>query len=356
MINRRNVTKGLVAASLAPLLARSAFAQSASLDGTTIRYATYGGYWQEQIQALVGVHLEEMGAKMEYITGTPRDHLAKLIAARNADAPFEVMELADDLRADIQRSGSLAKIDYDNIPNAKVLLANQREPDMVANYVTCECMVYNTEKFAEAGLEPPETFESLFDPKLQGHVSFPDLSYGNVNPLVGMAWEFGGGDESNIDGGFEAVKRLKPASFFTTSADLATQFRSGDIWVAFWHAGWAARLLRAGVPVATTFPKVKDKVGMISLGWLGIAGKTPNQAGAEKFIDLFLTKEAQETLCRESGIVPVNPDAAAALQDDPLLKKVMLLSPEQIDNTYYPDWSKINMTEWTRKWNEMVIE
>jgi hypothetical protein len=34
----------------------------------------------------------------------------------------------------------------------------------------------------------------------------------------------------------------------------------------------------------------------------------------------------------------------------------LLLSPEQIGNLYYMDWSNFNMSEWTKKWNRSVAQ
>lgn len=356
MITRRQLNAGLLGAALAPAFASTSSARDKPFEGITLRFGTYGGYWQQQLHELVGTQLEKMGAKMEYVTGTPRDNLAKLIASRGQEPPIDLMELTDSIRTDLQKSGFLVPLNYDNIPNAKPLIANQREKDLVSNWVTDECVVYNTEKFKEAGLPPPEKFEDLFNPKLAGHVSFPEMSYGGViNALIGLTNEFSGGDETNIDAGLDAVKKLNPATFYKTSADLSTQFKSGDIWVAIWHAGWAVRLRKAGLPIGTTHPKVKGKTGMVALGWLGAIKGGRSQKAAETFMNLYLSTPVQETLCRANGIVPVNPDAAVKLQDDPLLKEMMLLTPEQIANAYYADWSKVSMAQWGQKWNRVVL-
>ena len=340
-------------------LSSSAFAEEKRFDGVTLRVATFGGYWQEQLHNLIGVQLEELGATVEYVTGTPRDNMARLIAGRGqAEPPFDVMEYTDSIRNDMSSSGVLAPLDYGNIPNAAPLLESQRLSDMVAHYVTIEGIVYNKEKFDELGLPVPDSFSALYDPKLAGHVSFPEMSYGGViNALIGLTNEFDGGDESNIDAGLAAVRELQPATFFRTSVDLSTQFQSGDIYAAIWHAGWAVRLRRAGLPLAVAYPKIKDKTGMIQLGWIGKIDGTRHSEAAEFFIDKYLSQDVQTAMLQPNGIVPVNPEAAEAMRaNDELAAELMLLTPEEIEGAYYPDWSKISMSEWGAKWNREILQ
>lgn len=360
MKNRREISRRTILASGGAMLAGTVFsrarAQGTRLDGATLRIGTYGGSWREKIHALIGAELERSGAKVEYVIGNPRDNMAKLVAARGqATPPFDVMELTDAVKSDAEASGFLAPLDYSRIPNSAAIEQPHKSPSAVATWVSVEGLVYNIDKFKELGLPRPERFGDLFNPKLAGHVSFPDLNYGGVvNALIGFANEFGGGDETNLDPGFEAVKRLNARSLYKSSVELSTQFKSGDIWVAVWHAGWAVRMRRAGLPLGTTYPKIKNKTGMIQLGWAGIIRGTPQQAAAEAFINRYLDVAVQEDLAIANGVVPINKAAAAKLSSDPLLKELMLLTPEEVANAYYADWSKVSMSGLSDKWNRMI--
>jgi putative spermidine/putrescine transport system substrate-binding protein len=332
-------------------------AQEKRFDGVTLRVGTYGGSWRDLIQKLIGAELERRGAKIEYVVGNPRDNLAKLIAARGQTPPFDVIELTDSVKTDAVGSGFLQPIEFDHIPNAKVLDPKYHNPVTVGTWVSVEGLVYNAEKYKELGLPAPTKFGDLFDPKLAGHVSFPDIHYGGVvNGLIGFAWEFAGGDERNIDVGLEWVKKLKPASYYKSSVDLSAQFKSGDIWAAVWHAGWALRMNRAGLPLATAYPKIKDKVGMIQLGWIGIIKGTKQAEAAEFFINRYLDATVQKELADQNGVVPLNAEAAKDLASDPLLRKLMLVTPQEIADAYYADWSLVSMSALGDKWNRMIAQ
>jgi len=43
-------------------------------------------------------------------------------------------------------------------------------------------------------------------------------------------------------------------------------------WAAPWHAGWAVRVKRTNVPLAMSFPKVKDRQGIIASGMVEMIG------------------------------------------------------------------------------------
>jgi hypothetical protein len=96
MIMRTHLTSGLAAASiLLAALGGPAAAQQPRFDGVTLRVATFGGGWQTAVHDFMGIEVEKRGGKVEYIPSPPRESLAKLIAARGREAPFDVVEMAD---------------------------------------------------------------------------------------------------------------------------------------------------------------------------------------------------------------------------------------------------------------------
>lgn len=324
------------------------------LDGVTLRVATWGGSWKDAIHELIGRELEKRGAKVEYVIGNPRDNLNKLIAARGRDVPFDVMEVDEPVKPQLLEGQFLEELNYATLPGSRDLDPGQRDRYTVTTLLTEEGTVYNVKKFEEQGIPKPERFKDLFHPKLAGRVSFPDINVGMaINGIVGFAVE-GGGSETNIEPGLELIKKLQVASFYKSSVELSTKFNSGDVWAAWWHAGWALRVKRAGVPVAVSFPKVKDKQGMAQTVFAAIPKGTKARRAAEAFIDRYLDPEVQVEMAKKTGVVPVKKAALAKLADDPEIRDVMLLHPAQIRNLYYIDWSKVNIGEWVNKWNRVI--
>ena len=350
---------GLIGTALGCVLAAGAggWAQEPRLDGVTLRVATWGGGHRDFIKEKVAPELEKRGAKVEFVAGSPAENLSKLIAARGRPAPFDVVEMIDSVVPDFVEGGFLQKINLDSIPNKQYLQTFQYDEYKVADWVTQEGIVYNAEKFKELGIPAPTKYSDLYNPKLRGKVIFPDVGSGGwVHAVVGMAVT-NGGSEAKIDPGLGAIKeQLKPRSFFSGSGDTEiTEFKNGDVWAAYMHAGWAVQMHKKGIPfVKSAHLALGPKRGMVKLGYWGIVKGTPAAKAAEAYINTFISPDVQDYMTRNRGLVAVNSEALKRLATDPLLSEMLLLKPAEVANVYVIDFSKVNLTEWTDKWNRMV--
>ncbi len=321
-------------------------------DGVTIRVATWGGSWRDRIQELIGSELEKRGAKVEYVIGNALENFNKLLAARGQKPPFDVMEFQSDLWKPLKDSGLLMAMPYGDIPNSAALTAAQKDGETANTWTLEEGIVYNTEKFAAANIAKPARYSDLLDAKLAGHVAWPDISYGPY-ALIGLSTEYGG-DELNVDPGLKRLKEANLPYFYRSSVELSTKFASGDVWAAPWHAGWALRVKRTGIPVAISFPQVKDRNGVIASGMVGIVKGTEVAPAAEFFVNRYLSPAVQEALGRANGVAPVNTQALADMRSDPVLAQLMLLTPEAVAHAYAIDWGHIDLAAIVDKWNRVT--
>lgn len=323
--------------------------------GSELRVATWGGSWKDSIDANVARSLKDKGVKFEYTLGNPEDNLAKLIAAqRQGSIPFDVMEGFPHITSPMSEAGLIQELDYDKMPNAKAAPEWARAKHEVLSVVTQDGVIYNTEKFKEAGIEPPTTYKDLTNPKLKGKVAFPDVANAqHWNAIVGMARESGGSEE-DLSGAVAMVNEIAPAYFFSASTELATRFGSGDVWASPWHAGWAARLRRSNVPVAVGYTPFGEKRGALWPVPAYIITKTPHQAAAEAFVDTLLSPEVQYAHGKAAGSVPVDSKARAQLAEDPLSAELLMLSDEQMQNCYQIDWSKLDTKAWRETWSREI--
>lgn len=351
-LTRREFTRlGLVA----PLVAAGSSLPTGNLLaqalGKELRVATWGGSWKDSIDNNVAKALKEQGVKMEYTLGNPEDNLAKLIAAtRQGSVPFDVMEGFPYITGPMAKAGLITKLDYDKMPNAKAAPAWARAEYEVVSVVTQDGVVYNADKFKEAGIAPPTTYKDLANPKLKGKVAFPDI--GNAqhwNAVVGMAYE-SGGNESNLSGAVAMVNEIAPNYFFSASTELATRFGSGDIWAAAWHAGWASRLRRSNVPVAVGYTPFGTKRGALWQVPAYIIAKNANPEASLAFVDQIMSPEVQYAHGKATGSVPVDGKARAELEKDPLSAELLMLSDAQMQNCYQIDWSKLDIKAWQATW------
>src|SRR5688572_7336338 len=120
MISRRGILGfGLAFAACLPGAQRAA-AQSHA--GQTLRFATYGGTWQQWIAKTVEpIFKARTGAAVEYVPGTPLQHLASLVAGRGQNPPFDLVSLSDDLSITALKQGLILPQDGKSIPNVSKL-------------------------------------------------------------------------------------------------------------------------------------------------------------------------------------------------------------------------------------------
>jgi putative spermidine/putrescine transport system substrate-binding protein len=350
----RQIVTCVIVTMAAIASAGSASAQDERFDGVVIRVATWGGSWRDRIQELIGAEFEKRGGKVEYVIGNALENFNKLIAARGQKPPFDVMEFQSDLWKPLVDSGFLVPLPFARLPNSANLTAQQHDDVTVDTWTLEEGIVYNADKFKELGNPKPEKYSDLFSDKLKGRVAWPDISYGPY-AIIGLSTEFGG-DELNIDPGLKRLEEAKLGYFYKSSVELSTRFASGDVWAAPWHAGWAVRVKRTNVPLAMSFPKVKDRHGVIASGMIGIVKGTDVQKAAEFWVNRYLSAEVQEKLGRANGIAPINPAALSAMKSDPFLADLMLLTPETIAKAYAINWAKIDLSAIVSNWNRAIAQ
>lgn len=354
---RREFVGMSLAAPLAAigLSAASRFSFAAELSGTTLRIATWGGSWRDSINKNVVSDLISSGVNVEYVLGNPEDNLAKLIAAsRQGQVPFDAMEGFPHITNPMAKAGLIEKLNYDNLPNTKAAPKWARSEYEVVSVFTEDGVVYNVDKFKEAGIEPPTHYTDLTNPKLKGRVAFPDI--GNAqhwNAVVGLAYE-SGGDEAHMDGAVKLVNEISPSYFFSASTELATRFGSGDIWAAPWHAGWASRLKRSGVPVSVGYTSFGDRRAAIWQVPDYVVTNSPNVAAAEAFINDLLAPENQFEHGRATGTIPVISQARIKLKDDPISKELLLLDDADLENIFQIDWNKLDEKAWRETWSREI--
>ena len=332
------------AAAVAVVAALTGQSQANHLSGT-LRVATWGGSWKEAIHKLVGAKLEAHGVKVEYVLGNPEDSIAKLVAARGRDAPFDVMEGSPVYVDQVIQEGFVEKLDFNNIPNAKGFPSFAVSDHTVVTLWAQEGIVYNADKFKEMGIDPPKTYGDLANPKLKGHVAWPDAATTLTwNSSIGLAYEIGG-DETTPEKSAAQVNKIEPLYFYRASTDLATKFGLGDVWAAPWHAGWVVRLRRKGLPLEIAHPKIGNHFGAINGGTIHVVKGAKNKAAAEAFINEYISAETAYAFAKQTGIVPMHEGARKRLMDAPESRH-LLLEKAQVDNFFLVDWAKLDQKKW----------
>ncbi len=351
---RKAATQG---ALIAIGLGVAASASAGEFDGVTLTIATWGGTWKSNIEEVIVPKFEAMGGKVEFVTGSPQANLAKLIAARGR-APFDVMEVLDAQEKDFFTTGDfIQNVDLSKIPNAEGLDDWQRNESRVASWNTQETICYDKGKFAELGLEPPTTYTDLINEKLAGRISIPDITSGGGLANFGAFAYAAGGDETNVQPALDLINKLDALKFWSRGGEVITQFQSGDVYAAIVHAGWCTRAKNAGANVTTAHPKINDEhTGVNKYGWLVIMKSSENTDAANWYINEYLDPEFQLRLATKAGVVPVNKEAIARLEEDPVLAEMLVLDPAKLDTQLRIDYSKADIASWNDQWNRAVTK
>lgn len=337
---------------------RAVAADEPRFDGVTLRVATYGGPWKDGLKELIGAEMEKLGAKVEFDTGPPSVHLAKLIAARGKAPPFDLTEVGEPDVPYFIRAGVLQKFDVSKLPNKADLVTPIKDDYLVPDWAFDDGVTYNADKFRELGLPKPTRYSDLLNPKLKGRVGVPSIENNLTRGLLavlGFAIDTGGSEE-NIVPGLEAMKKLGGTQFYTGAPAEATAMANGDIWAGFMNAGWAVRLRRAGHAWASFANlKVGDKTGFFERGYMGFAKGSPNAAAAHYFVNRYISASIQYELGKRLGSVPVNKNALKELAKDPVLSELMSLTPEEIANMRTVDFEKIDLSKWHEEWSKVML-
>ena len=86
-----------------------------------------------------------------------------------------------------------------------------------------------------------------------------------------------------------------------------------------------------------------------------VKGIDPKAAeAAHAYINMFIDAKFQHGFAIKRGVVPENQMAIKDLSADPVLKKMMLLDPDEIAGMLRVDYSEVNVSDWNDQWNRTV--
>ncbi len=349
--DRRSLLLGTAALGAAGMAGHAALAQAAG----AIKVATWGGSWRDSLDKQVGESVRKAGGTVDYVVDTPQGNLAKLVAARGGNIPFDTMESGLELVQLMSADRFVADLDYTKLPNAKALPDFARGKNYVMTLASMDGIVYNHDKFKELGLEPPKTYSDLGNPKLQGKVAFPDITHTqHWNAVAGLAYE-AGASEAELLKAIALVNKIKPAYFYSASTELSTKMAAGEIWAAPWHAGFVVRLRRNKVPLSISYPSYGAKRGALWPVIHHIVRGTKNETLSETFLNAYLDPAVQLTHAKATGVLPISREAIKGMADDPENKDVMLLSESELNNLFVIDFGKVKLPEWRNAWSREIV-
>ena len=225
-------------------------------------------------------------------------------------------------------------IDEATVPNSAKLYepalirsGKDRQVLGVEPYGDLFCLIYNKETFAKRGWALPAKWTDLERPELQGQLLIPPgtSAYGLYALIIEARAH--GGDETNIEPGFAAMKAIGPGvvDWSDTFAKMSQFLEDGTAALAFHGVSGALDMIRRNLPVAYVIPEPT----YMSPTAMGIMKGGPNLAGARAFVNWWISPEVLSYRAETYGQTVTNKEvkvseaAAATLPSKDKLAKLV---------------------------------
>jgi putative spermidine/putrescine transport system substrate-binding protein len=345
-----------IAAVAIALTIGSTAALAQQRSDVTLKVASFAGPFGEALQKYAfDLFTRRTGIKVEVQFANPADFLAKMIASRGREAPFEIVCLDDDVTAAAIDAGVLQKLDPAIVTNLKHLY-----PDAVNKngygatlFFFSFGIAYNKDKLKQAGVPEPTSWNDLWDPRLAGRVSVPDIINIQGRDFVVQMARMNGGSEATPEIGIDKIAQIKAHSYYTASSTLQAQLEAGDVWVAPWNNMRAASMADRRLPIGFATPK-EGAIGNTDTVNLVAGSRHPKEA--QMLINAMLDPFAQLGMAK---LLPTGPSTtllADVIAADPDWARKAPVTPEAHKALYLPDWSVFNknLKKATDHWNRAI--
>ena len=342
MINRRQVLGAAASTALAPLGGTRASAQAAA---TEIRLMTWGGHWQDIFRPVAAAFEKDTGTRVEFVVQSGAADGLNKITAQRANPQVDVWTSIASTVQGAEKAGLLLKLDPAQIPQLKELPVEFVKEHGASIWLSPRGIFYRKD------LVPfePKSWQDLWDPRLKDKLGVT-LALDRGSFLI-VAALLNGGDERNIDKGFEKIAQLKPNihAVYTTDPESIKLVETGEIAVVAWGAlPNVYRHLGPDSKYAFVMPTPRFLADIpVSV----VKGRpAAQQAAAEKFVDYMLRPENQTIMASIAGTVPANPKAKVPEK----LKDI--IPPLPLTDVYNVDWTYVNanFSKWEDRWTREV--
>lgn len=343
MINRRQILAAGASTALLPLTARRGAAQEAAKE---IQLMTWGGLWQDIFRPVIADFEKDTGIKVNFVVQSgSADGLNKITAQRNNPQVDVWTSISSTVQA-AEKQNLLVKLDPAKIPQLAEMPKEFVKDAGVSIWLSPRGIFYRKD------MAPFElkTWQDLWDPRLKDKVGVT-LALDRGSFLIAAAL-LNGGNEHDIDKGFENIARLKPNihTVYKTDPESIKLLETGEVAVVAWGAlPNVYRHLGPDSQYAFVMPTPRFLADIpVSI----VAGRPPaQQAAAEKFVDYMLRPEYQTIMTSIAGTVPANPKAT-------LPEKLKgIIPPLPLSDVYEVDWSYVNanFSSWEDRWAQEVM-
>lgn len=213
------------------------------------------------------------------------------------------------------------------------------------------CLNVDDAWFADAGLEPPSSFEDLTDPRYADLTVVPNPATSSPG-LALLAATVGHFGEDGYAAYWEALREngLKVVSGWSDAygVDFSGSAGAGDRPIVLSYSTSPAFEVAEGADEAPTSALLDTCFRQVE--YAGVLAGAANPEGAEAFVDLLLSEQVQSALPEQMYVYPV--DDGVALPAD--WERFAPLSPDPVEVT--PEQLDAGRDDWIATWTQVVLD
>jgi len=340
LLSRRDLVRGVGAATALSLTGRPVWAQSGELV-----VSNWGGDWNDRTVRFIEAPLvESKGIRIVRALNMEPERKTKLLAERGLPrGSIDVAHFSAGDAYDLNEQGVLEQLDLKKIPNYANVRPGLRAPYFVPWVFGGVTLAYNPKYIKE----PPTSLAELWNPKYAGKLGVLDQSYYNWIYMAALA---GGGKMNQVEPGFAKLtemKRTMQPKIYPTHQQLAAAFANEDVWISANYSARIAQWAKDGVSVRSSYPK--EGAVTIVFG-ATIPKRARNKEVAYLYLNALLDPKGLGAYATASMYAPATSNAQ--LSDE--VRSAVDFTPAQqavLQNPDYGYQSK-NLGKWQEWWNK----
>lgn len=226
---------------------------SGALHAEELVVGIFGGSFADDSKTChISSFEKKTGAKVALKLGSS-SQFAAAIRATGGKSDFDVVYIDNSLAAQLKNEKLLETIDKSRLANAADI--SPRALDKDGQYVVfmtgATVIVYDTRQIKT----PPTSWADLAKPEYDGRLAIGDISGTSGSQFLMALNRMKGGELSNMDAGFAAVKPIAKASvtLYTQADQIVSLFERQEIAAAVWYPDRAGSAIDKGLPLAIVY-------------------------------------------------------------------------------------------------------
>lgn len=309
-------------------------------------YSTYGGdYGKWMKKSFEATFTEKTGISLIRDVGRNPDRLSKMRLQRD-NPKMDIMYLMDRFMAQAAVEGLLDTLNPSNFTNLKDIYPAYVRDTWVPHMAQSIGIVYNTKHVKKE----IRSWYDIFDESFRGRTFMTDIGHFGVHYLIAFA-RLKGGDEDNIDPGFELLakfKKMMDPRIIPSAQEAMHAYRTEQIWVGVWQKARAIILSRQGLPIKFISPIEGD----VAISWgHGVVKGGKHKKWVERYIDETLDPANQLKFTEIYPAFPTNRKVKL-----PPHLEVIGYTEEELARQWHIDYAKVlpQLDEWVERWNKEI--